>query len=63
MTTKDKIIQELEQMPESILEEALEILISLKKKYQAEPHDSDFKKAYLKSKQQRAEVYRRLANS
>ncbi len=63
MTTKEQIIQELEEIPESMLEEVLEVILSLKQKHPAEAPNRDFWDAYVKSKQQREEVYRRLANS
>lgn len=63
MTTKDQIIQELDQIPESMLDDVLEFVRSLKEKYHAQQEQSDVWKAYLTSLQEREEVYRRLANS
>jgi hypothetical protein len=63
MTIKDQIIQELEQIPESKLEELLEVVRSFKAKSQNGPQNSDVWNAYLASKRDRVEVYRRLANS
>ncbi|PZV06520.1 MAG: DUF2281 domain-containing protein [Leptolyngbya sp.] len=64
MTIKEQLIQELEQLPEAQLEEVLALVRSFK----AEPdtnsdQSSRVWQAYLASKQEREEVYRRLANS
>lgn len=69
MTTKEQIIQELEQLPEAQLEAVLALVHSLKQQHRDEPEsanldrDSPIWQAYLASKQEREEVYRRLANS
>jgi hypothetical protein len=63
MTTKDLIIQELDQLPESVLEEALEAVRSLKAKYSSQSAEPQVWEAYLKSKQKRDALYRRLADS
>jgi hypothetical protein len=64
MTTKEQIIQELEQLPEAQLEAVLTIVRSFKEQsHQAEDPIDPVWQAYLASKQERAEVYRRLANS
>lgn len=60
MTAKEQIIQEIEQLPESVLEEILTKIREIKAKQQV---DNDVWQAYLKSKQEREEVYRHLANS
>jgi len=73
--TKDQIIQELEKLPESRWLEVLEFIHALQDEpapsERTEPQNlgsnlvrqSDAWAAYLASKQERAEVYRRLANS
>jgi hypothetical protein len=61
MTTKEKIIQELEEIPESMLEQVLKYLHQLKNEEQQ--LEEKAWQAYLKSEQEREEVYRRLANS
>ena len=60
MTTKEQIIQEIEQVPEPLLEEVLKFVRSLKVK-----HTSEGKafKAYLDSEEKWSGVYRRLADS
>jgi len=63
MTIKEQLLDELDQIPESVLPEVLEFVRSLKTRQQTELQQSDTWKAYLASKQQREEVYRRLANS
>lgn len=69
--TKEQIMQELEKLPEPLLLEVLEFARTL----QIQPDPLELPKipnavrqgaawaAYLASKQERAEVYRRLANS
>lgn len=61
-TTKDQVIQELEQVPESALKQVLEFVRSLKNE-QLKEVDAKILQAYLESEQEREEVYRRLANS
>ncbi len=63
MTTKEQILQELDQLPESAMEEVLEFFLALQTKHSAQTQKSDVWKAYLASKKEREEVYRRLANS
>ena len=63
MTTKDLLLQEIDQVPEHRLEEVLEFVRSLKAKHPANSEHSDVWNAYLASKREREEVYRRLANS
>jgi hypothetical protein len=63
MTTKDLIIQELDQLPEPALEKLLEIVHSLKVENSENTVRQEVWEAYLASKQEREEVYRRLANS
>ncbi len=63
MTTKEQILQELDQLPESAMEEVLEFFVALQTKHSAKTKKSDVWKAYLASKKEREEVYRRLANS
>jgi hypothetical protein len=63
MTIKDLIIQELDQLPEPALEKLLEIVHSLKVENSENPVRQEVWEAYLASKQEREEVYRRLANS
>jgi hypothetical protein len=68
MTLKDEIIRELDQLPETFLEDILSIVRSLKEKQSNAviddtSQDNAVWQAYLDSKQERAEVYRRLADS
>lgn len=63
MTTKDLIIQELDQLSESTLTEILEIVRTLKTKHSSNQVPPDVWAAYLESKREREEVYRRLADS
>ncbi len=60
MNTKEKIIAEIETLPESSL---TEILIYIKQLKKTEDNTNDIWKTYLNSKQERKEVYRRLAES
>ena len=62
MTTKDLIIQELEQLPETDLEQVLMTIRALKKGKSVNL-DEQIWQAYLESEQENEEVYRRLANS
>ncbi len=62
MNTKEKIIQEIETLPESSLTEILTYIQQLKKA-EDNTNDNDIWNAYLNSKQERKEVYRRLAES
>jgi hypothetical protein len=63
MTTKDLIIQELDQLPEPALEKLLEIVRNLKVESSKDIVRQEVWDAYLASKQEREEVYCRLANS
>jgi hypothetical protein len=63
MTTKDLIIQELDQLPESALEKLLVIVSSLKAESSKNSVRPEVWEAYLASKQERREVYQRLADS
>jgi len=68
MTLKDEIIRELDQLPEASLKNILSIVRSLKEKQlDAVPDDTSPEnatwQAYLDSKRERVEVYRRLADS
>lgn len=68
MTLKDEIIRELDQLPETFLEDILSIVRSLKEQQSNAviddtSQDNAVWQAYLDSKQERAEVYRRLADS
>ncbi|WP_107668541.1 DUF2281 domain-containing protein [Cyanothece sp. BG0011] len=60
MNTKEKIIQEIESLSESSLTDILTYIQQLKK---VETNTNDIWNAYLNSKQERKEVYRRLAES
>ncbi len=62
MNTKEKIIQEIETLPESSLTEILTYIQQLKKT-EDNTNDNDIWNAYLNSKQERKEDYRRLAES
>jgi hypothetical protein len=61
MTIKEQLIQELEQLPEAQLEAVLTLVRSLKAESDQDSYDS--RVWHLESKQEREEVYRRLANS
>ncbi len=68
--TKEQIMQELEQLPQPLLLEVLKVARALQDPSEADRSEasksvrqSDGWAAYLASKQERAEVYRRLANS
>jgi hypothetical protein len=63
MTTKDLIIQELDQLPEPTLEKLLKIVRNLKVENSEDIVRQEAWEVYLASKQEREEVYRRLANS
>ncbi len=64
MSIKEKILRELEQLPDSSLQDVLEFIYSLNSKEQSDNSlDQEVWKAYLKSEKEREEVYRRLANS
>ena len=67
MSIKEKILQELEQLPDSSLQEVLNLISKLKddlEEKQTSTISSDqVWQAYLKSKKEREEVYRRLADS
>lgn len=63
MTAKDQLLQEIDQVPEPLLKEVLEFVLALKAKNLVKSEKSDFWNAYLASKKEREEVYRRLANS
>lgn len=65
MTTKELIIQELEQSSPEVLEQILALL--QRTRTSAESHTADhseaFWQAYSESEQEYEEVYQRLANS
>lgn len=64
MSIKEKILQQLEQLPESSLQDVLEFIYGLHPKEQSDDSlDQEVWQAYLKSEKEREEVYRRLANS
>jgi len=62
MTTKDLIIQALDEIPESALLEILEYVRGQKLK-QSQSLQERIWQAYLESECDREEVYRRLADS
>jgi hypothetical protein len=62
MTTKDQIIQELDQVSESVLRKVLEFVRSLKTEDQQALEEKAWQ-AYLNLEREREEVYDRLANS
>ncbi len=62
MTTKDLIIQALDDVPESALSEILEYVRDRKEK-QLQSLQERIWQAYLESEHERDEVYRRLADS
>lgn len=63
MSAKDQLLQELDQIPEPMLKEVLDFVLALKVKHPVKSDKSDVWNAYLASKKEREEVYRRLANS
>ncbi|WP_293126278.1 DUF2281 domain-containing protein [Microcoleus sp. bin38.metabat.b11b12b14.051] len=63
MSVKEQLLQEIDQLPEPILKEMLEVLLEIKAKDPVKSEKSDVWNAYLASKKEREEVYRRLANS
>lgn len=70
MTTKEQIIQEIEQVPEPLLEEVLEFVRFLKVRSEArseKEHSTRARpevwEAYLRVEEENEEVFRRLANS
>ncbi|BAY43412.1 hypothetical protein SAMD00079811_09920 [Scytonema sp. HK-05] len=62
MTIKEQLLQELDQVPDSALQEVLEFVRSLKAEQQSNLENRVWQ-AYLDSEREREEVYRRLANS
>jgi hypothetical protein len=62
MTTKEQIIQELDQVPDDSLSKVLELLRTLKGEAAADSKEDRVWQAYLESEKEREEVYRRLAN-
>ncbi len=62
MNTKDLIIQELNQLPETLLPKVLESIRQLKNSEQHNRSEYVWQ-AYLESEQENEEVYQRLANS
>ena len=63
MTTKDLIIQALDNVPESALPEILEYVRGQKAQYSEPSVRKAVWDAYLASERERDEVYRRLADS
>jgi tRNA A-37 threonylcarbamoyl transferase component Bud32 len=62
MSTKELIFQEIEQLPESMMADCLELVRSLKTKQNQDVRPEVWN-AYLESVTEREEVYRRLADS
>jgi hypothetical protein len=62
MTTKEQILQELDQIPEQYLPKVLEFLRHVQHESQEEIDEAGWQ-AYLESEKEREEVYRRLANA
>jgi hypothetical protein len=62
MTTKERILKELDQIPESQFESILAYLQRLSAPTQDQIDDA-FLKAYERSVEERKEVYQRLADS
>jgi hypothetical protein len=62
MTVKEQLLQEIDRMPETNLQKVLEFALSLQSERQPSI-DEEVWQAYLESKREREEVYRRLANS
>lgn len=63
MTTKDLIIQALDEVPESALLEILEFVRDRKTQHSQPSVRKEVWEAYEASLQEREEVYRRLADS
>jgi hypothetical protein len=59
--TKEQIIQELEKLPEPVLQKVLEFAKTLQ--VSDSKLEDQIWQAYLASEQERREVYQRLANS
>lgn len=62
MTIKEQLLQELDQVPDSALQEVLEFVRSLKAEQQSNLENRVWQ-VYLDSEREREEVYRRLVNS
>lgn len=62
MSTKDLIIQELNQLPEALLPKVLDSIRQIKESEQ-NTLKTQVWQAYLESEQENEEVYRKLANS
>ncbi|WOB45453.1 DUF2281 domain-containing protein [Thermoleptolyngbya oregonensis NK1-22] len=63
MTNREKLVQEVEMLPDSMVETVLEFVQSLKQNDLPEGVNPKVWEAYLASEQEREEVYRRLADS
>lgn len=63
MTNREKLVQEVEPLPDAMVETVLEFVRSLKQNDLPEVVNPKVWEAYLASKREREEVYRRLANS
>jgi len=63
MTTKEQIMQALDQVPEPKLPEVLAFIRSLEATNHPPTVRPEVWQAYLDSEREREEVYRRLANS
>lgn len=63
MTTKEQIIQALDQLPEPKLSAVLTFIHSLEAQDHPPAVRPEVWQAYLDSEREREEVYRRLANS
>ncbi len=77
MTTREQLLQEIEQVPESLLDELWEFVCLLKEKHHVGKIEiaseqmlqtnarsySNVERAFLESLEERQEVYRRLADS
>ncbi len=61
--TKEQILQELEQLPKPLLAKVLEFARGLQAEAAKPQVDPEVWQAYLASKREREEVYRRLADS
>jgi len=62
MNTKDLIIEELNQLPETLLPQVLESIRQLNKA-ERETANEQVWQAYLESERENEEVYQHLANS
>lgn len=63
MTNREKLVQEVENLPDAMVETVLEFVRSLKQTELPEGVNPRVWEAYLASERERKEAYRRLAES